>query len=253
MAVFVTHIFSGKGSPIAQAAGRIGADLIAHVVTKLLPRITQENAVFIGIGAGVFVSLPIRKCRNHAHRIEALLFAKGDGIFKTNAGRWTVIRGRSSLTKWQPPGAASKPGIADHKERCAIGILQCMAVIGGAHKTPAISVLLLLAFAPLYGNKTARVAIQARIIQLVGTAAPGPGTRLCRHDAHDVTVIAIPKSVHALIKIRPLQLHPHIHVGVIIVVGIGRMENDLLHFPSVDSAVIHFFARPGGGATNQGE
>src|SRR5690606_14341380 len=100
MSVFVTHIVRGKGAPVTQAAGGIGPDFIIHVVTKFLPCVTQENTILIGIGTGIFVRFPIGKRGNHADRVEALLFTKGNGIFKADARSGTIVGVSSGLPKW---------------------------------------------------------------------------------------------------------------------------------------------------------
>src|SRR5690606_37129464 len=128
-----------------------------------------------------------------------------------------------------------------------------MTIIGRANKTTTVRVFLFLALSPFYGDKATGVTVKAGIVRLVGTTAPRPGTGFSCHYPYNVTVIAVPKSVNPFIKFRPLQLHPHIYIGVIVVVGVLGKENNFLHFPRAYGGILSALSDTGRRTRTQGD
>lgn len=231
VAVFIAHVLGGIGAPVTEPAGGIGTFSRGHVVAEFFPGVAHENPVFVGVGAGVEVRIPVGKGGDHADGVKALVLAPVNGVFEADpgTGHVAVMGGRVAIR--QSPGTARQPGIAQHKEGRTVGVLQGMAVGRYSHESPPVGVVPFFPLRPAARHKLAAMTVKAGIVGMIGRTAPGPPARRGGDDTVDKAVAAIPKAVNAPVETRAAQFQPGIHFHIGVLVRLVGMQHDLLHLP----------------------
>ena len=188
-----------------------GVHVLAALGAGLSPGVTQHGAIGHSQTVGMRIVRPVRQCGENPNAVVALLAPVAHIILKTGVGSHGALF--LIIAPWKAKRRCRPPSVANHEIRCAVRILERVTIGRRANHSAPARIRRFIVLAPGHCFKFTTLPDQPRIVRL-RTAAPHP-LACCRgHHAHAERIAAIPKSVAPFFETRPLQVHPHLRVGI---------------------------------------